>query len=215
MQNKRKYSFSDAALVEHAKDVLNLFVDDMADFANFDPDFNATFATLWQDRITSTEDQLTNRILMNVQKQYTDAVLTAMENCRRYYKDVKYYVKKAFEHQPSIWNEFGLGSYAKARSSQPLLIEFMRDLYNVANKYAAQLNNVNFDAAKIEHINHLANLLDQANREQNSYISGKQTITANRIATYNNLWAILVQVAEAAQIVYADNKVKYKQYILP
>ena len=215
MQNKRKYSFSDAVLVEHAKDILNLFVVDMADFADFDPDFNPTFATLWQDRINSAEDQLTNRILMNVQKQYTKDVLTAMENCRLYYKDVKYFAEKAFQHQPSIRNEFGFGTYAKVRSSQPLLIEFMRDLYNVANKYAVQLHNVNFDAAKIEHINHLANLLDQANREQNAYISGKQTITANRITVYNNLWAILVLVAEAAQTVYAHNKVKYKQYVLP
>lgn len=215
MEMRRKFSTPDAYLVEYAKDMRNLYLDDVADFTAFDPDFNAAFAADWLTKITNAEAQLTDEIIVDVQTQYTDAVTTAMKNCQNYYQEVKFFVQKAFKNEKSIQNEFGADNYNNIRGNQPQLIEFMRDLYATANKYATQLDAVNFGAAKIARIRDFADALDQANQNQNNYIKGRPTITAERIGIYNTLWDTLSLVSAAAKIIYRDNAAKYNQYLLP
>ncbi|HRI27048.1 MAG TPA: carboxypeptidase-like regulatory domain-containing protein [Chitinophagales bacterium] len=215
MEAKRKFNVPDAYVVEYAKDMRNLFTADIADFAALDPDFDAAFNAEWLVKINAAEAQLTDEIIVDVQTQYTNLVIAAMKNCQNYYQEVKFFVRKAFGDNQAIQNEFGADNYNNIRGNQPQLIEFMRDLYSVANKYAAQLDVVNFGAAKIARIKDLADALDTANQEQNNYVKGRPTLTAERIGIYNRLWDTLSLVSSAAKIIYRDNIAKYNQYLLP
>ena len=212
---KRKYKVSDAFLVEYAKDMRNLFNDDLADFNDFDADFNTDLADDWLENILAAQIFLRDRSVVAYQKGCTYRVEKAMKRCRKYYQEVKFFVLKTFPDDISIQNEFGLSTYDEIRKSQTKLLEFMRDVYNVAGKYAAKLAAKNFDAASIADINILADALEQANLDQNISIKGRLAITSNRIAAYNKVWATVTLVSRASKIIYADDAVKYNQYILP
>ena len=212
---KRKYKIGDAYMKEFAKDMRNLFSDDLAIFTAFYAAFNAAFLTDWSAKIDLADVEDTDETVVDVLGQYTAEVETAMKKCRLYYNEVKFFVIRVFPDKIDTQNEFGFDNYDGARKSQPKMIEFMRGLHNAAVKYTAELTAEDFGIARINIIKDLADQLDQANQAQNKFKDGRPVLTTARVTLYNEIWDIVTLVARAAKVIFAENPPKFNQYLLP
>lgn len=216
-QIARKFNISYDNCLQYAKDMRNLFVADVADFTAFDAGLDTAFSDDWLDDIEAAEAILSDEALVDVQTGLTQTVETAMRKCRECFQEVKYFALRAFpsKEEATKLNELGFDNYDNVRASQTLMLQFMRDLFITATKYATQLDAVNFDAAKLANINSLANALDSANQIQNNFIKSRPVATSERITAYNKIWDSVTLVARAAKIIYRNNPVKYNQFLLP
>ncbi len=214
---RRKFNVSYGYALQYAKDMQILFVDDLPAFTAFDGDLDADFADDWLDDIEAAGVLVSDESVVDAQTVLTNVVNRAMKDCRDYYQEVKYFALKTFpepEDVPKL-NELGFDNYGKARASQTEMLQFMNDVYVAANKYAVQLAAKGFDAAKITYINTLRTALDNANKNQNNFITNRPVVTTGRVSAYNKMWEYVTQVARAAKIVYRLNPSKYNQYLLP
>ena len=214
---KRAYAISDSEMLEDSKTVHELYVNDMADFNNFDSLFDMQFANDWQNAYSLANDAPTDELYRDQIQGKTEKVVDAMAACRKKYNETKYYVKKAFPNSLAIQQEFGLDDYDKARKSDLKLFEFMSRMHTIADKYKAELTDaaVGYTLAKISEIQALATILDTQNIDQEVYVKGQLTTTQDRVIKMNDVWGFRSRIAEAAKLIYEDNFAKYQQYLLP
>ncbi len=210
----RTYEGSDTFMLESAEVMQAAFVGDLADFTAFDTSLDAAFATAWNTAIAAARATATDPTIVGEQKDRTQQVQAAMEQCRNAYTDLIYFAEKAFRTQPGILKKFGKGeSYLKARQNQPRMLELMEEIAATATEYTAQLTAAGAPASVINapaaaHAN-----LKTLNIDQNLYIKDRMEYTRERIEAYNAVYAIMAQVVEAAQRVYRNNREKRNQYI--
>ena len=214
---KRKFNVSYGNALEYSKDMRNLFLDDSDDFVAFDADFDEDFTDEWLAEMQAAEVILTDETVVDAQTGLTLAVESAMKKCRNCFQDLKYYALKAFDNDEERWklNELGLDNYDDDRNSQTQLLQFMRNVFNIATKYSAELIDVNYSAPQIAEINTLANALDTANQAQNKFIAERPGLTSKRIKAYNKFWDRVTLVARAAKRIYKDDPEQFNKYLLP
>ena len=88
-------------------------------------------------------------------------------------------------------------------------------MHKTATKYAAELDAVGYDAAKVAEIETLAVDLDKADQHQEKFKGSRGVITQTRIRTHNTLWDITVAVSRVGKRIFKDNAARYNLYLLP
>lgn len=212
--NKRLFNIKDVYLLGETKIIFDLFVKDKADFIAFDPDFGGNFEQGWEQQIKAAGYLSPNHTIMTQMRQTTEKVEQVMEQCKTKFKQSKYFIEKAFPNK-SMQLEFGYQDYYSSSRSQEKMIQFMKEFHAVAVKYQQELLAVGYTQAMIDEINALQQQLDEANKEQELFRRNRGNLTQERITKFNAVWKILTKVCKAGKIIYADNAVKYKQYLLP
>ena len=210
----RIYFMSDASMLEKARYIYNCLVHDLADFTAFAPKFVQTFVDNFMLKIEAAEDAPQDNQIIDILAQKTDAVNQAMEDCRKLFNKMRYFLEEAFKSNTSLLNEIGYNDYGAARNSQKEMIRFMKVLVTACNKYASELIAVGFDQNQIDSIQATLDKLVTANDDQEYYKGERQAITQQRIEKMNAVWEIVLDVCKAGKIIYADNPAKYKQYVL-
>ncbi len=202
-------------MIEFNKTMLGHFTDEQAVFASFDADFTAPFETNWQTTINDAEMMPTDETIKDQLQQLTAKVEDAMEKCRIKFQNSKYFIEKAFPESPAIRNEFGFDDYDQARKSQVGMLQFMRTFFTTANKYAAELDAVGYNAASISEIETLGIDLDKDNNEQEKF-KGTRSVTAEeRVKALNKTWDIMVPVSKAGKVIFMNDPAKYQLFLLP
>jgi hypothetical protein len=206
---------ADADMMQVAEKTREAFIQDNADFQAFDPDFKDPYAANWQAEIDAAKASPTDDVIIDSMAGFTTATEDVMKLCRDAYQKMKFFIEKAFPEKPHVWNEFGYNDYDRKRKSQPLMIEFMRDLYATAQKYSVELIAKNFTQAKIDEVGALYQQLNASDTSQEAYKGTREVLTQDRVILLNKVWTTTVNVCRAGKLIYMNNYAKYQQYVLP
>ena len=211
----RNYAISDSEMVVSSNVYRALFIDDKADFSQFDSGFADPFSDNWGTAIATAEGVSQDVELIDQMAQLTEIVNAKMKVATDYYQRIKYYMEKAFPDSIAIQNEFGRNDYEKARKSTPKLISFMKALSTAILKYNAQLV---ASGCTQEFLDEAPNIMDELREAENNQEIFKKTRpveTQKRLEEMNTCWDFSKIVCQAGKIIYSENAAKYNQYVLP
>lgn len=213
--NTRKYNIPDATLLQHASVVLETLPDDIDTFAAFDSAFGPNTLTTLQAHLEAARTIASGDVIGNQLMQLTDQVNEAMVASNRTYRQIAYFVRKAFPGQDGIRKEFGSNQVAQVRQNQARMIRFMQFLCSAVDKYRAQLEAAGAPAELLDRAVTQRDALIAADDAQEKFKRSRGVETDARIAAFNTLFDTSRQIAAAARIVYADNEAHRRKYRLP
>jgi hypothetical protein len=212
---KRLYTVADAYIIQFAKTLRGVFINDQATFVARDPSFNTPYETDWLNAINAAEAQDSDETVDDQLTQLTAVVDAEMELCRILFQDAKPFIRKAFPNMPGRWNEFGFDDYDAARKNQPFMLEFMSNFHKAATRYAPPLLAVNVTQAMIDEIETRRAALNTANDTQENFKKMMQGLTEQRIITLNAMYGYCTNVCETGKLVMRTSYAGYQRYLLP
>ncbi len=208
MEAKRKFKGSDMKMLAAIRKMHTHFTAEIAAFTAFDPSLDAAFLAAWDTAqenawVYHSDEQevIEGEILM-------EEAVTALDQCREKYRDVKYYAGKAFPNSKEAMKEFGEGQYSKLRNSPLKMVQFMETLHGVATKYKNELITAGFSQAAIDEIAALTTQLRNDNKAQQMNKKERPTETRKRIETLNTYYGFGQQVAAVAPLVFRNSYAK-------
>jgi len=214
-QNDRDFSISDADLIEHAETVVATLPSDMPAFMAFDSTLTAEYIPQLQEVIADAKDYPTDEVMIDEMAEQTLLVENVFNNCYDDYKTIAYFVRKAFNDNPAIRNQFGLNDIEKARKSQPKMVIFMESLVKTAAKYQVQLIGAGCKEELILGLPGKAAALDEVNIAQEKFKNDRAIITQDRIKALNQVYRQLQPLHNAAEIIYRNDPVRFSIYTMP
>lgn len=214
-EKMRIYKGPDAYMIEASRTMHSIFTEDLQIFTKFDNTFTENFATAWLSKIENAAGVINDAQPLGEQAESTRLAELKMEEARRYYKQVKYFIEKAFPGKHEIWTRFGINEYLKVRKSETRMIQFLLLLYKGMHHYKADLINAGLNEVVIEEANTLMEQLSSVNYNREITKKIRPALTLERIDALNACYEQMQIVARAAKIIFAGNYAKYKQYLLP
>ena len=213
--------FSKTDLLHFAGLILDGLRTDQADFQAFDAvrftnDYLTDFEAARLAYMNAEDDETyTDR-----QTQRTAELDVLVKGARKAYRDLKYFVEKAFPDEradsTARRNEFGFDDYKKVRRSASGLIPFFSKLYAVATDYQTDLIDAGFTQDRIDDLQTLRQQLDAKLIERDRMKNRRPEETANRNALRAALEGFVSDTCKAGKLIYMyDNEAKYRQYLLP
>jgi len=212
---KRIFNITDNYMLQYAKALRLIFLDDQAAFALRDLDFANPFETAWDGLITTAESHPTDEQVDDLMTQKTADVEEQMRLCRNKWMDTKPFVKKAFPNKPTIWNEFGFNDYQNVDHNQAGLIKFLRLAHLTAVKYSVQLIAVNYTQLLIDELETLRAALSLANDLQEKFKKDIPVLTQQRVDKHNDVYAVCQRVCETGKLIFRDDYANFQKYLLP
>lgn len=213
MENIRNYRGSDAYLLEQSAVLRTIFADEMATFSAFDSQLNAAYLTDWLNKENAALAFTDDATLVGEMVGKTQVVIDVARKGGILWREVKYFVDKAFPNSPAKMQQFGLGSYDLARRSQPTLITFLHQLNNVCIKHQAELEAAGMPTAKIEAVAALQSELQNANTDQEYFMKQRKVMSSERIDKMNAVYATVSKIIEAAQIIFNDDLARRGRFV--
>ncbi len=210
----RIFGGSDAEMLETAKTLYNSFLRDIKKFTEYDPAFNENFAQGWLADIEAADNIQKEDSVADMMTGLTQKVNDLMEECSAKFKLTRHFIRKAFPQNKAAQNEFGFNDFPKTSKNQPKMIQFMRNFQRAADKYSEQLIAANYTAENIAEIKTLADELDAANTEQESFKKDRIVMSQHRISVLNTCWEKCVQIANLGKLIFRDEPAAYNKYVL-
>ena len=211
----RIYSGSDADMLQVSRVMQGLFTEDKTAFTEFDTAFADPFAGNWMQQIETASNFSQDTIALGEQTELTKIVAEKMEECKKFFQSMKYFVEKAFPGKKEIWAQFGYSDYEYARRGETKMVQFLGVLSKTALTYKDQLIEAGFTQEKIDQIAVLQSDLTQADYNQEIAKKGRPALTQERITNLNHCYGYMQKVSKAGKIIFDDDFVKYNQYLLP
>lgn len=209
----RVYSGADSKMTEAARTILGLLTTDIAAFTAFDSTMNGVFLTDYENAINDADTVVADTAVIDQLVSKTETVIEVMDTARSKYRDVKYFVQKAFPNSVGIQGEFGLNDYDRARKSTAQMIQFLNEMFNACTKYSAALITAGYNQLAIDEIKDIRDKLQLCNLRQEVFKKERPKLTEDRIIILNKCYNMMVQVNAAAQLVFRDDYAKQKQYV--
>jgi len=212
---KRKFNVSNSELFEFTGTVLYHLEEDLDKFKLFDPDLNETktglIASLYNQSVSSpTDEEEKARIT-----QKTVAFQQLKDRSRELIAQVRYFVEKKFTDRKAIQDEFGFKSYQSSTRSQAKYIEFGLRLAKCTQKYKNELIQSGVSEGVIDELQSVALELTKVNTEQEAYKNTRKLSTIDRTELYNQIYNELGNFSDAAAIVFSNDPVRRRRYVLP
>jgi hypothetical protein len=213
----RDYGLSDPKMLEHSGTMRLVFIDDQADFVALDPDLDTPFEDDWRDSINDSFNVDTDELRDDIQGEKTERVKEKMKQSSLAYRDLKYFVLKAFPNNKKTQERFGLDNYGDVNQSQARMAMLLKDMHKEATDpvLGPALLAAGYTPAKVAMLDTLFNELNNENWDQNKFITNSPEATEARIKQYNSTWAFMAKVNAASKVVYAEDVVKRNKYTLP
>lgn len=212
---ERNYNFTDSELFEHAGKVEAGLEEDLADFTEFDSTLNAEKKQELTDKKKQVEMMSPDWQVKGGIVELTRSVVTLKSAAKVAYKKVRYFIKKKFKNNPGVLNEFGVKEYPRVSQTQDDLILFFVNLKPVIEKYREDLVSAGAKEELIDELITIAEEFKNTNTAQELAKDRRLETTDQRIAALNELYDILLEFSNAAEVVYKKNPAKRKFYVLP
>jgi len=210
----RLYHFPDSVAKQKARIFLGLIQEYLAQFTNYDLDFNQIFIDNFSALIDAADAFPTHELLMDQLSEKTEVYKEKMAAARRLYQLMKPYIEKAFPGKTKTWNTFGYDNYDAARNNQKELPDFMKNLHYVATMYAAPLIAAGFTQLKIDEIQTSYNDLVKASDEQEKFKMDIQKATDDRIEAMNAMWRPVMLISRIGKLIFEDDYGIYQLFVL-
>jgi hypothetical protein len=201
----RAYGGSDAAMQQRQRTLRGHFDTHAAEFAAFNPTFDAAFGQQWAAALAAAEAAPAGEARQGQLMADTQAVDAAMEQARQQVQQLFYYVGQAFPHNAGRLATYGKPSYDKARASHERMISLLKQAADAATADQTALAAKGWTPAQTAALAALGTQLATANttqeQQKGSGVEGGQTY----IGLQNALYAHGPQVSLAAKTLYAAN----------
>ena len=188
---------------------------DYADFQAFNPvKFTPQFLTDFRgaiDRAIAYED---DEAVVDMGQERTQEVTAFMEEARKLYKHIKYFIEEAFPNNAARKNRFGLDNYEDARKSPINMVAFLTQLHTQAVAFQADLVTAGLQAGKIADVLSLRNKLQGANATQKAFSGERQEITQNRAKVLAAMDEFTQAACKAGKLIFEGDFAKYRQYTI-
>lgn len=214
-EKTRQYTISDAVLLEHADTVKASISDDISNFTAFDSTIPAEYADQIGTAIDAVLAVKSDQVIIDEQVELTQNLNDAMGACTNAFRTIAFFVRKVFDGNTAIQNQFGFNDIHKVRNNQAKMILFMDSLVETAQKYQNDLVAAGCNEAVITSLAEKAAALRTANTEQEKFKKDRGLYTQERVEKLNELYKMLVPVSEIAQIIFADDPARLERYLLP
>lgn len=214
-EKTRAFNGSDSDMVQTSRVIHGLFMEDKPRFISFDASLADPFAENWLHKIEAAALITNDSFTVAMQMELTKKVADKMEECKVFFQQMKYFIEKAFPGKREIWTQFGYSTYDDARRGETKMIQFYGILGKTAAQYSAQLIAAGFSQENIDKITTLHTELTNADYEQEISKKKRPAATQERIVLLNECYQYLQRVCKAGKIIFANDYVKYNQYMLP
>ncbi len=214
-EKARIYTGPDADMIQASRVMHGLFVEDKSAFTNFDGGFIDPFAENWLQKIEAGNDVVQDSLYLSGQIELTKNVELKMNECRDFFQMMKYFIEKAFPNKKEIWAQFGVNDYEKARVSETKMIQFLGVLHKTTTEFSTDLIAAGFNQEKIDKIASLQTNLINADYEQELSKKKRPAVTQVRIEKLNECFQFMQKVSKAGKIIFANNRAKFDQYLMP
>lgn len=188
---------------------------DYAEFQAFNPvKFTAQFLTDYRaaiDRAIAYED---DEAIVDMGQERTQEVAAFMEDARKLYKHIKYFIEEAFPNNAARKNRFGLDNYEDARKSPINMVAFLTQLHTQATAFQGNLVAAGLQAGKIADVLTLRDKLQGANATQKAFSGERQEITQNRAKILAAMDAFTQAACKAGKLIFEGDFAKYRQYTI-
>jgi hypothetical protein len=214
-EKTRIFGSPDADMLQTSRVTHGLFTEDKLAFSNFDPSFADPFGDNWLQKIDNTFSVDQDTEYVNTLSELTLKVDDIMEECKTFFQLMKYFIEKAYPGQKTVHAQFGYGDYDQARNSEVKMIQLLGVLSKTANERSVKLIEAGFTQDKIDYITALKEKLTEADYNQEITKKKRTAVTQDRISALNECYEILQRVSKAGKIIFASDRAKYDQYLLP
>lgn len=215
MEPIRKFRFADDTLIQHASNVLSYLDEDLSTFQAFDPDLGETKHGKLYELTTWALHEGGDELNVARLGDYTEKLLTEINNAHRLYQQLRYWVLKAFPDRKAIQRQFGIGRYSKLTATQEGTIAFFASLSQTITEHRAGLDAVNTPEILLDSIPTQAETLRQAQQAQETKKGNREVDTEARITCLNELYDLTQSFNAAAEYVFFDSPASRDRYRLP
>lgn len=187
---------------------------DLADFTAVDSTVDAAYLTAFQTAITAAEDAEDPTMAKGTLIDMTANVNNLMEQARKSVQELYFFLGKAKPGMKGVLVRYGKENYEKARNSHPKMVDLMENATVLMPNDSADLIAAGYAQTKIDAFGTLFASLKTANQTQEFQKGSNLDITKEYYIKLNAVWAIMSQISELSKIVYVDDYVKRKIYLL-
>lgn len=212
----RKYRKPDTLLIEQALVLAGLFEADLEQFGPFAPQFNTEYVTRWRADITAADELMNDTQVVDGIQILSEELFNLLGESRDHFQSMAFYVKRAFAQSKAVQNYFGLDKYDFYRRTVMRMRELLQQAWRAAEKpeYKPLLVAQGFVQANITRLQTLAADLLQKNDDQEDLKRQRLVLTEQRVNAFNKVWEYMVDVSEAAKIIFSNDPAKLQQYLL-
>lgn len=211
----RDYNYSDDVLAQYGSNVLSYLEEDLPDFTTFDADLGETKKDQLSELVTWALTEGGDDLNVAKLGDLTEKLLQEMENARKLYKQLRYWVIKAFPERKAVQRQFGIGRFKKMVDSQEAMISFFASLKESVADYRTELEAVNTPTDLLDSIGTQAEALAKAQQDQEKKKGNRTVDTESRVNKLNELYGITRDYNAAAEFVYFDSPAMRDRYRPP
>jgi len=213
-QNNRKYTITDARLLEHGSVLVKSLEDDLDDFSSFDSTISRNFTDRVQEAIDASYQIKSDRIVIYELAQLTNELNRHMAACKNAYETVAYFAQKVFRDNISVQSQFGLNDSRPGNNHLEMII-FMASLAKTAAIYRDSLEKGGINPDVIDTLPKLQEELYEAKNRQEMFKKERSKTTYERVKRMNALYDRVNAISDIARIIYEENPANLNKYLIP
>jgi len=212
----RKYRKPDSLMLQQAQVMQQFYLEDADTFSAFDPLFTLDYGTSWLSAITTADNLLSDVAVVDRIQVLSAELYALLLDSRDAFQSFTYFVKKVWPDNAAMYELFGLDKYNLSRRTVLRMYELLQIAHSVAEDpdYKPRLLTAGCTQASITGLLTLSVSLNDKNIEQEKLKRLRRVRTVERINAMNAVWEYMVQVSEAAKIVFAANQARMDLYML-
>ncbi len=212
---ERIYKMPNAVLLEWGDTIAVHMKEDIDKFTQFDAKLTIDVVNDLEQKVAKGYKEGGDEVNLAKLREKTEAVEQAMQDCRNYFKKLKYWVLDAFPGQKAIQRQFGIGRFRNITGNQARMILYMEGLEDTIKQHRVGLEAVQAPADLLDQSSILAKVLRLANKKQEQKKGTRTVDTEERIVHLNVLFTILQKINAAADNVFEDEPAKRRLYQQP
>ena len=212
---RRSFNYSDDVLIKYALDQLNFLEEDLTAFVELDADLGETKLADMQALADWALREGGDEQNVDQLGDLTGKVQEEMESCRLLFRQLRYWVIKAFPGRKAVQRQFGIGRFGRISDNQTTLLSFMISLVESVGDYRATLEATNAPASLLDGVEPQADALRDALKNQGKKRGSRPVDTEERIHQLNALHQHTRDYNAAAEHVFSDSPSKRERYRPP
>lgn len=210
----RKYSMEDELMVTRAYTQQSLLDADKALFAAKFPWIDNAYILAYKTDIETADAFPQNNTVLTDQKILTADVNALVAEARNALRQLFIYAQITYPDDKVKQRVFGQDQMDKARNDQEKMENLLEHAHTMANKnpYKTDLIAKGYTQTEIDGLLTLSDNINSKNILQEAFKANRPVTTQERIAVHNVVYDRMKTISLCAQVVFAGDAAKIKQY---
>lgn len=210
---QRKYTISDASLLEFALKVADNLQNDLLKFYIFDDSLSSSTPFEIENTIEVVQKLKQNTAIIDEIPQISNRISDVIGKCDIICNKLTLAFSNYFIDNSLVQNQLYYNNID--RYDQTQMLEFMSSLNDIAKTYKHELIESGIDPLLLKALSALYNELLEINTMETVINKVYNCFVQENIKKMNELYDLIAPIGAIARIIYADNPEKIDKYALP